>query len=61
MKAAKITLFSCNKRLISSSVDLRVLFKEGISGPAVALIEANHVICLNCSTCAALHLACRRG
>lgn len=61
MKAAKITMFFCNKRLISSSVDQRVLFNKSISGSAVALIEANHVICLNCSTCTVLCLACRRS
>lgn len=59
MKATKITTFFCNKRLISSSVDQQVLFKDSVSGPAVALIKANHVICLNCSTCTALRLACR--
>lgn len=53
--------FFCNKRLISSSVNQWVLFKKSISGPAVALIEGNKVICLNFSTCTTLHLACRRS
>lgn len=53
--------FFCNKRLISSSVNQRVLFKKSISGPAVALIEGKQVICLNFSTCTALCLACRRS
>lgn len=53
--------FFCNKRLISSSVNQWVLFKKSISGPDVALIEGNQVICLNFSTCTALRLACRRS
>lgn len=58
---AKNNHAGCHQRLISSSVDQQVLFKESTSGPAVALIEANHGICLNCSTCTVLLLSCRGG